>query len=142
MKKTILTITGILIALATFAGGNGDNNKLTVNIKNFKNTDGKVKVTLFDSEANFLSKGTGQEVSIEDKSMIQVVFENVAPGTYAVSIIHDENGNGDLDTGAFGIPTEDYGFSNNAKGMFGPPSFEDTKFEVTGDKEVVININK
>jgi len=141
MKKTILTITGILIALATFAGGNGDTNKLTVNIKNFKNTDGKVKVTLFDSEANFLSKGIGQEVIIENKSMIQVVFENVATGTYAVSIIHDENGNGNLDTGTFGIPTEDYGFSNNAKGMFGSPSFEDTKFEVTGDKEVVININ-
>ena len=142
MKKTILTITGILIALATFAGGNGNANSLTVNIKNFKNTDGMVKVTLFDSKANFLSKGVGQKVDIKDKTMVQVIFKNVAVGTYAVAIIHDENGNGDLDTGAFGIPTEDYGFSNNAKGMFGPPSFKETKFEITGETSIEVYLNK
>lgn len=141
MKKTILTLAGILVALATFAGGNGDGSTLTVTIKNFKNTEGIASISLFDSEANFLSKGKGQKVKIEDKSMVQVVFENITDGTYAVSIIHDENSNGELDKGTFGIPTEDYAFSNNAKGMFGPPSFKDTKFDVSGNKEIEISIN-
>ncbi len=141
MKKTILTIAGILIAIMTFATGNGDANTLTVTIKNFANTDGKARVTLFDSEANFLNKGKMQILDIADKSQLQVTFENVANGTYTLSIIHDENNNGELDTAIFGIPTEDYGFSNNAKGKFGPPAYKDCTFEVSGDKEVVINLN-
>ena len=141
MKKTILTFTGILIALATFATGNGQDNTLKVTVNNFKNTEGKVHVTLFDSEASFLQKGEQKIIEIKDKKSVQVVFQNVAKGTYAISIIHDENDNGELDTMVFGIPTEDYGFSNNAKGQFGPPAYEDCTFEVSGDKEVVIDIN-
>ena len=52
-------------------------------------------------------------------------------GRYAISAYHDENGNGELDTGLFGIPSEDYGFSNNARGGFGPPDFADAAFDFT-----------
>ena len=56
-------------------------------------------------------------------------IDNLAFGYYVVSAFHDANTNGDIDTGLFGIPTEDYGFSNNARGSFGPPDFEDALFE-------------
>ncbi len=139
MKKTILTLVGIAVA-ATVLFANGPNT-LTVKVKNLKNTDGRLEVSLFSSEADWLNKGAQKIVAFEDTDEVVVTFEDVTPGIYAVSVIHDENSNGDLDTGFLGIPTEDYGFSNDAKGTFGPASFGDSKFEMSADKKIVININ-
>ena len=141
MKKTLTILIALLLLIGEQSWAEDKDFTLTVVIKNFKNTDGNARVAFFDSEENFLKNGEGRVVEIEDKSEVKVIFDNVNEGTYAVSIIHDENGNGDLDTAVFGIPTEDYGFSNDAKGMFGPPSFEDCKFDFTEDKTIVININ-
>lgn len=55
----------------------------------------------------------------------------VGPGTYAIAIIHDENGNGKLDTFA-GIPREGVGFSRNPTIRFGAPSFKSASFAVAG----------
>ena len=71
---------------------------------------------------------------------VQVVFENVAPGDYAISVMHDANENDELDSNAFGIPKEGFGFSNDAMGMFGPPSFEKAKFNFTGKNQVAITL--
>lgn len=59
--------------------------------------------------------------------------EAVPFGTYAVRLYHDENDNGELDTNVFGVPREAYGFSNNARGRFGPPNFEEAAFTVESD---------
>jgi uncharacterized protein (DUF2141 family) len=59
-------------------------------------------------------------------------FRPVPAGTYAVACFHDENKNGKLDTGLFGIPKEGVCASNGATGTMGPPSFKDAKFETTG----------
>jgi uncharacterized protein (DUF2141 family) len=58
-------------------------------------------------------------------------FDPAPPGTYAIACFHDENGNGRLDTGLFGIPAEGTVASNHAKGFLGPPSFQDAKFFLT-----------
>lgn len=63
-------------------------------------------------------------------------FDDVPSGSYAIKLYHDANGNGQLDTNNFGIPSEDYGFSNNASGMMGPPSWEDAKFSLGADNVV------
>ena len=139
MKKTILTIMGIAIAICAIA--NDGSNTLKVVIKNFENTEGKARVTYFDSSEDFLKTGKMQIVNITNKEEIIVTFENVPSATLAVSVVHDENANGELDTGVFGIPTEDYGFSNDAKGSFGPPSFEDCQFSIDQNKTIEININ-
>lgn len=54
---------------------------------------------------------------------------DVPPGAWALSVVHDENGNGRLDT-RLGIPREGFGFSNNPRIWFGPPSFESARFEL------------
>lgn len=93
-------------------------------VEHLRNSDGKVRVALFDSEDTFPDKAAiGKVVSLSDKHAT-VVFEDIKPGRYAVAVIHDENGNGELDTNAIGIPLEGFGFGNNAMGMFGPPSFK------------------
>jgi uncharacterized protein (DUF2141 family) len=59
-------------------------------------------------------------------------FDPIPAGTYAVACFHDENKNGKLDTGLFGIPTEGTVASNHAKGFMGPPSFDKAKFSFSG----------
>ena len=56
------------------------------------------------------------------------------------SLNTDANENEKLDTNFLGIPKEQFGFSNDAKGSFGPPSFESASFEVTQSKKIVINL--
>ena len=58
---------------------------------------------------------------------------NIAPGNYALSIIHDENGNGRLDT-FVGIPREGFGFSRNPAIRMGPPRFAETVFTMAGNR--------
>ncbi|WP_019053091.1 DUF2141 domain-containing protein [Sphingobium xenophagum] len=60
-----------------------------------------------------------------------VTIGNVTPGDYAIAIVHDENGNGKLDTFA-GIPREGVGFSRNPVLRFGAPSFRAASFAVAG----------
>jgi uncharacterized protein (DUF2141 family) len=54
-----------------------------------------------------------------------------------VACFHDENGNGKLDTGLFGIPTEGVCASNGATGSMGPPRFEDAKVRIAGGPTIV-----
>ena len=59
-------------------------------------------------------------------------FDPLPAGTYAVACFHDENKNGKLDTGLFGIPKEGTVASNHARGFMGPPSFDKAKFYFPG----------
>jgi uncharacterized protein (DUF2141 family) len=61
-------------------------------------------------------------------------FQGIAPGRYAVSVFHDENSNGKMDTNFIGIPKEGVGASNDAKGRFGPPKFEAAAFQYSGGR--------
>lgn len=139
MKKSILTVLGIVAATLSLLASDGQN-ELTVVVKNMPSTDGVLQVTLFDSEGNWLKDGQKQEVSIDNSTEVKVAFKNLPKGTYAVAVIHDANSNGELDTGAFGIPTEAYGFSNDARGMFGPADFDESQFELNANKQIEINI--
>jgi uncharacterized protein (DUF2141 family) len=69
-------------------------------------------------------------------------FEDVPAGPFAVSVFHDKNRDRKLDTGLFGIPTEDYGFSRDARGTFGPPRFKDARLELAAgeSKQVAIRV--
>lgn len=70
-----------------------------------------------------------------------IVFTNLRPGRYAVIAFHDENGNGKLDKNFWGVPTEPYGFSNDAHANLGPPSFEDAAIRITeGDAISIITL--
>ncbi len=60
-------------------------------------------------------------------------FGNLPSGTYALALIHDENGNGKLDT-VFGIPKEGFGFSKNPAIRFGPPSFKSSGFTIVAGR--------
>ena len=61
---------------------------------------------------------------------MRFVVQDLAPGRYALSAFHDENDNGELDTNLMGIPSEGYGFGNDASAALGPPSFEAAAVDV------------
>ena len=56
-------------------------------------------------------------------------FQHMAPGEWALLMIHDSNSNGKLDK-RFGIPREGFGFSRNPAIKFGAPNADDVRFEV------------
>ncbi|MGJ7582834.1 DUF2141 domain-containing protein [Variovorax sp. RHLX14] len=72
--------------------------------------------------------------------MAKLIFVGLPPGRYAVKSFADENGNGKLDTNLVGLPTERYGFSNDAKGRMGPPSFEQASFMLEADNSIVFRL--
>lgn len=135
--KTLLILISSLLSFTVSAQ---NTSTIVVNISDFESNEGKVYVALYDSADTFLTKHVKGEVGEVSDLNSTVTFEGVENGTYAISVFHDENGNGKLDTQMFGIPSEPVGTSNNATGFFGPPKFEDAKFEVTGEK-IELNIN-
>ena len=107
--------------------------RLVVVVEGLKNDRGSVRIGLFDNEADYLKKAAVGKVASIQANRATVVFENLRPGNYALSIIHDENGNGELDTNGIGIPREGFGFGNNAMGLFGPPSFKNASISIKGE---------
>ena len=112
-------------------------NVVHVEIGGLRNDKGQVVCALHASPDGFPKKSEKAiahvHSSISDKQAV-CEFSGIAPGTYAVSVFHDENSNGKLDTNFMGIPREGVGASNNARGHFGPPKFEDAAFRYAGGK--------
>lgn len=136
----IRTITLILFSfMLLFASDNErkDNTKGTIiiNFVGLKSDKGNVKVALANSKLNYKDHKNpfiGLSVDVNNYKAYAII-EDVPLGSYAVKAFHDEDSNDDLNTNFLGIPVEDYGFSNNARGVFGPPSWEAAKFELNGD---------
>lgn len=130
MKILISIVYISIFSMVGLSAQSPTKNDITVVITNFNSNDGKAFVALYNSEDSFLRKGIRNEVrDIENKSCT-LVFKNLPNGIYAISMFHDENDNGKMDTNFMKIPKEDYGCSNNAKGVMGPPKWRDAKFEV------------
>jgi uncharacterized protein (DUF2141 family) len=102
---------------------------LNIVIKNLKNSTGSIAFNFLDKNDKSLKELT-QTISNKECT---IEIMNLKPGKYAFKYFHDENNNKKLDTNLIGIPKEGYGFSNDVKGTFGPPVFEDTIFEINKD---------
>jgi uncharacterized protein (DUF2141 family) len=111
-----------------------------VTVRNIKEAKGTIRVGLFTSEKDFLKKAAEGKVVKANAKEITVVFENLKSGDYAVSVIHDENENGELDSNMVGIPREGFAFGNNAMGAFGPPSFDKAKVSLTKNEKQVVEL--
>lgn len=117
-------------------------NSLTVNITNIGTKKGQIEIGLFKGEKGFLKEGfqfLKKKVKVKGNS-VQETFTGLPDGNYAVAIFHDENMNGKCDTNFIGIPTEDYGFSNNFKPTVAAPKFSQTKISVSGNKKIDIKM--
>jgi uncharacterized protein (DUF2141 family) len=127
----------LLIALISSA-----QNSLEVKIDKIKNDHGDILIGLYTEGHNFPGGTNDRRIVKASKNGVTVAFDDLKPGPYAVSVLHDENSNKDMDQNKIGIPKEGFGFSNNARGSFGPPSFDKAKFELQlGKKDTLILID-
>jgi uncharacterized protein (DUF2141 family) len=127
--------------------------ELRVKVEGLRSSRGVVLIGLYDSTRSFdrAIELAGADGFLNDPDRVAgaalrvnaaldggVVFSNLEPGRYAIIVFHDENANGRLDKNFFGVPTEPYGFSNDAQGFLGPPSFDDAAILLGSRDEVAV----
>jgi len=134
-----LTIWLLLGATALASAAN-----LAVTVKDVRNATGMVLIAVYD-QSGFgkpeLAKA--KQKAGANAGEVKFVFQGLPAGKYAVAAFHDENGNGKLDRNSLGVPTEGYGFSNDAQGTAGPPNFNQAAFDIDGktDKAISFSLN-
>ena len=113
---------------------------LTLEVHDIEKTGGYLYVAIYNTAESFLKQpATAFRVEATD-TLLTIPCRGLPAGEYAISLFHDANGNGRLDIGNFGIPTERYGFSNDAEGVMGPPAYEKCCFQFEGDVKLVIHL--
>jgi uncharacterized protein (DUF2141 family) len=138
--KSIKQLTLVTVLVLTSMYTHAQQSTISIEITNIQSDEGVLIVGLFDSEKNFLGKKFKGEKMKAVKGKMMVSFDEVPAGTYSISVVHDENENGNLDTNFIGIPKEPYGISIEGKNMYGPPSYDKAKFEVT-NKNIDLTIS-
>jgi len=117
--------------------------RVEITMTGFKTTEGQALVAFFLNDSGWPDPGESifatLTVPISDGRAIAVV-EDVPAGPFAVSVFHDEDGDRELGSGAFGIPSEAYGFSADARNPFGPPKFEEARLELAAGETKQITI--
>lgn len=106
---------------------------LTITITNISATKGQILYSLYNQEKGFPddpARAFRRGAIPVNGTQLTHVEKNLPAGTYAISLVHDENGNNRLDKNLMGIPTESFAFSNNVMGAFGPPKFSKASFIV------------
>jgi len=116
-----------------------------VKVLNIRNNVGTVDCALFESAEGFpvrvLHSATNVMVIKIRGTQARCDFEDIPPGTYALAVVHDENMNGVLDTNWAGLPTEGYGFSNDATALLGAPTFSAASFPYDGRTTLNLTIS-
>jgi len=130
--QTIITYFTLLLT-GLFMHGQ---NTIEVSMSGFDSNDGTAMIAVYDSEENFLEKRLLGEISEIENNEAKVTFSDVPDGMYAVSVFHDEDDNGKLNMMMGFYPSEATGTSNNAPARFGPPKWEDAKFEVKNGQHI------
>lgn len=116
--------------------------EITVKVSGIEKIAGKLVIGLFNQsrgfpETNHAFKGGYINVKTSE---IEYVFSDILVGEYALAVFHDINNNDQFDKNILGMPKEGYGFSNNSTGFFGPPVFDDVKFNLESNYTVKIDI--
>ncbi len=121
--RAALAVAGLVFILSAF--GPVMAAELTVEVLGLRSNDGAVHYGLYNQPGKFPDydgRFAGAQADIIERRAV-MVFKDLKPGRYALAVYHDENANGEFDQFIFGLPLEDYGFSNDAPVFFGPPSF-------------------
>lgn len=144
------TLCGHVLALALFgfaASASAESppsaadGTLTVKVSNIQNDKGQIGCSLFSKKDGFPSEAekADSRMFVKSKSgKANCVFEDLKPGKYAVSVMHDEDKNGELKTSLVGRPKEWWGVSNDVPAeRFGPPKYQKALFEFAGAPKTI-----
>lgn len=136
MLKWIFTLcAAVVVAVVAMQANAAD---LVVTVNDIRNEKGNIRFALYDQPEEFPTgeKLRGQEENSKTGA-VQTIFKNLAPGTYAVAVHHDENKDDEMNLGFFIFPLEGYGFSNNARVVFAPPTFNAAAFTLGAESMAI-----
>lgn len=134
-----LLVASLPLAAWADAAAGGD---IAVTVSTLRNLRGHVICALFDSAEAFDKRLPAMKVSVDPATpSASCVFHGVKPGTYAVTVVHDENDDGKLDTNFFGMPKEGYGVSNNHTYAMHGPVFSESRFAFPGSGNLDLAID-
>lgn len=126
--------TFAFLVVVSLAGFNACAADLTITVTDLRNANGSLGVSVVNSAAGWSGEAQPVERKLLPIQGSDVTFRltDLPPGEYAVSVMHDENGNGKLDANFMGMPTEGYGFSNNPK-VLRKPTYEEARFQLAAE---------
>ena len=106
---------------------------ITVHVSGLKNQSSTLYVAVFDSADGFPKPENSHKTTTVPIASENVDFSLSLPNNQsaAIAVFQDLNGDGKLSKNSFGLPTDPYGFSNNARSLLGPPTFSQAEFEVS-----------
>jgi len=117
---------------------------LEIVIPNIKQ-DGIIYIAIYDNADDYSSGDESQDIMAYN--IIEPVFKgfyskkiSLKKGVYAIKVLVDNNDNGKIDVNFFGIPKEQFGFSNNVLGILGVPKFEKASFKLNSNKKIEIKL--
>jgi len=143
VRALLLACFAIVLARPADAHHTTASSWVKVEIRGFRSDKGKALVALFAAKKGFPDKPAHAlrraEVTIQGGTA-RATFAKLPAGTYAVAVLHDEDGNRVMKTGLFGMPKEGYGVSRDARGRFGPPDFDDASFRLRAAKMITARI--
>jgi uncharacterized protein (DUF2141 family) len=141
MLRFIVAVSLLAAPAQVLPEGSGN---IVVTVANVRNAAGKVRCALFTTAPGFPGPSPldrGQSNVPAAKGEVRCAFEKVPPGSYAVSVLHDENDDAHLDTNFFGIPKEGYGASNNVLPRASSPSFDAARFSLAQGEQRALSIS-
>jgi uncharacterized protein (DUF2141 family) len=126
----------LLPALALLAPGLGAAAELVVRVGGLAEPLGRVGCSLFAGASGFPLDSAQARVQwhAADAKGVVCRYADLPAGSYAVSIVHDRNGNQRVDTNLVGLPTEPWGVSNNVRPSLRAPRFDEAAFKVPADE--------
>lgn len=137
MKRGV--ILSVCIGLFCSFGHAPARGKVILDIRGIRQAQGKVYIAAFRKHDPFPSmEGTYRNLVVNARTHSTEAILEIPHNTYSIAVFHDANNNGKMDKNFFGVPTELYGFSNNARATFSAPAFEDAAFELKDEKKLVI----
>lgn len=134
-------LVSLFFALET--RGQSDPTSLQVYISGANSDVGNIRILVFSKPSGFPDqvKQAVRSISLAPKNgKANFKLTDLPTGTYAIGVIHDQDNNGKLSTNAVGYPIEKFGFSNNPKVYFGPPSFDKAAFAL-GKNPIAVEIS-
>ncbi|WP_175402853.1 DUF2141 domain-containing protein [Mangrovivirga cuniculi] len=143
-KKAIILISVILISTGFVSNKNDDRGELVIIISNIQDLSGKLRISVYNQENEFLSESDLYKYHIENVTSKDLkIFFKLPEDAYAIAVHHDLNENGEMDKNIIGIPKEPFCFSNNVWPKIKAPEFEECMINLRrGEiKEIQLNLD-
>lgn len=134
MVSLLRPLAVALLAAPLLIGADAPGGVLNVEVSGLRSARGTLLLCLSANPRFFPDCGKdpgARTIKVPASRAAGLVFRDLEARDYALSVMHDENNNGRLDT-TLGIPREGFGFSRNPVVRFGPPRFRDVRFAVSG----------